>query len=205
MLWCDGLSETPATSARPVERRWPLRRPSSKQCWHRTGSDIGRRSLRACAGRRNRAERLLHVGVRRPPAIRLRGRQPSVHRYQRFSGAIRQVALDYCRRWASSSAGCLHRGSVHRRAASKLRTGGRIAFVVPAEIGHAPYATPLMEYLLANFGCVHVVAIREKIFPRLSETAGYCSPTTQVAARKVFGSRGSNGLLPAGCRRPCRS
>ena len=54
-------------------------------------------------------------------------------------------------------------------AASKLREGGRIAFVVPAEIGHAPYATPLVEYLVANFGSVHVVAIREKIFPRLAE------------------------------------
>ena len=44
-----------------------------------------------------------------------------------------------------------------------------MAFVVPAEIGHAPYAGPLMEYLVGNFGCVHLVAIRDKIFPRLSE------------------------------------
>ena len=48
-------------------------------------------------------------------------------------------------------------------AASKLRPGGRMAFVVPAEIGHAPYAGPLMEYLVGNFGSVHLVAIRDKI------------------------------------------
>ena len=44
-----------------------------------------------------------------------------------------------------------------------------MAFVVPAEIGHAPYAGPLMDYLIANFGSVHLIAIRDKIFPRLSE------------------------------------
>ena len=31
------------------------------------------------------------------------------------------------------------------------------------EIGHAPYAGPLMEYLVGNFGSVHLVAIRDKI------------------------------------------
>ena len=95
---------------------------------------------------------------------------PPFIRYQRFSGAIRQVALDYCRRLGVIFSGLSSSWAPFIvAAASKLRTGGRIAFVVPAEIGHAPYATPLMEYLLANFGCVHVVAIREKIFPRLSE------------------------------------
>jgi adenine-specific DNA-methyltransferase len=44
-----------------------------------------------------------------------------------------------------------------------------MAFVVPAEIGHAPYAGPLMDYLVANFGSVQLVAIKDKIFPRLSE------------------------------------
>lgn len=44
-----------------------------------------------------------------------------------------------------------------------------MAFVVPAEIGHAPYSAPLLEYLLRNFSTVHIVAVREKIFPDLSE------------------------------------
>ncbi len=95
---------------------------------------------------------------------------PPFIRYQRFNGAIRRAALDYCR-----GAGVIFSGLSSSwapfivAAASKLRAGGRIAFVVPAEIGHAPYAAPLIEYLLAHFGYVHVVAIREKIFPRLSE------------------------------------
>ena len=95
---------------------------------------------------------------------------PPFIRYQRFSGTIRQAALDYCRRVGVIFSGLSSSWAPFIvAAASKLRAGGRIAFVVPAEIGHAPYATPLMEYLLANFGCVHVVAIREKIFPRLAE------------------------------------
>ena len=95
---------------------------------------------------------------------------PPFIRYQRFCGATRQAALDYCRRLGVIFSGLSSSWAPFIvAAASKLRAGGRIAFVVPAEIGHAPYATPLMDYLLANFGSVHVVAIREKIFPRLAE------------------------------------
>jgi hypothetical protein len=54
-------------------------------------------------------------------------------------------------------------------AASLLSPGGRIAFVVPAEIGHAPYAAPLLDYLVQHFGVVQIVAVREKIFPEISE------------------------------------
>ena len=44
-----------------------------------------------------------------------------------------------------------------------------MAFVVPSAIGHAPYAGPLLEYLVAHFKSVFVVAVRRKLFPRLSE------------------------------------
>ena len=53
--------------------------------------------------------------------------------------------------------------------ASLLRRGGRMAFVVPASIGHAPHAAPLVDYLVANFDAVRIVPIREKLFPHLSE------------------------------------
>jgi adenine-specific DNA-methyltransferase len=39
-----------------------------------------------------------------------------------------------------------------------------MAFVVPAEIGHAPYAAPLLEYLVGRFSIVHIVAVRENGF-----------------------------------------
>jgi hypothetical protein len=44
-----------------------------------------------------------------------------------------------------------------------------MSFVVPAEIGHAPYAAPLIEWLCGHFAHVQVVAVREKLFPELSE------------------------------------
>jgi adenine-specific DNA-methyltransferase len=43
-----------------------------------------------------------------------------------------------------------------------------MAFVVPAEIGHAPYAAPLLEFLVRRFAVVHVVACRRKLFPELA-------------------------------------
>ena len=43
-----------------------------------------------------------------------------------------------------------------------------MAFVVPAEIGHAPYARLVLEHLLDSFGHVHVIAIRRKLYPSLS-------------------------------------
>ena len=95
---------------------------------------------------------------------------PPFIRYQRFAGATRRAALDHCRCLGVVFSGLSSSWAPFIvAAASKLRRGGRMAFVVPAEIGHAPYAGPLMEYLVANFGCVHLVAIRDKIFPRLSE------------------------------------
>ena len=95
---------------------------------------------------------------------------PPFIRYQRFTGATRRAALDYCRRLGVTFSGLSSSWAPFIvAAASKLRPGGRIAFVVPAEIGHAPYAMPLLDYLVGNFGAVHVVAIKEKMFPRLSE------------------------------------
>ncbi|MGD0896234.1 MAG: hypothetical protein ABR915_00275 [Thermoguttaceae bacterium] len=44
-----------------------------------------------------------------------------------------------------------------------------MAFVVPAEIGHAPYARPVLKFLAAKFDWVQVIAIRRKLFPELSE------------------------------------
>lgn len=124
---------------------------------------------------------------------------PPFIRYQHFTGAIRQAALDYCRRLGVSFSGLSSSWAPFIvAAASKLRVGGRIAFVVPAEIGHAPYATPLVNYLLVNFGSVHVVAIREKIFPRLSEdcwllfaeNAGCRANGIRLSKLERFDSRG---------------
>lgn len=95
---------------------------------------------------------------------------PPFIRYQHFKGAIRSRALKLCEREGARFTGLTSSWAPFLVAtASLLKPGGRMAFVVPAEIGHAPYATPLMEYLVRHFSTVQVVAIREKLFPLLSE------------------------------------
>ncbi|WP_205964812.1 Eco57I restriction-modification methylase domain-containing protein [Ramlibacter agri] len=95
---------------------------------------------------------------------------PPFIRYQTFKGELRDRALAFCSRLGVRFSGLASSWAPFLVAtAALLRRGGRMAFVVPAEIGHAPYSAPLLEYLLANFAVVHIVAIREKLFPELSE------------------------------------
>jgi len=112
---------------------------------------------------------------------------PPFIRYQHFNGQIRRRALDICGRHGAAFTGLTSSWAPFIvAAAALLNPGGRMAFVVPAEIGHAPYAAPLLEYLIANFETVHVIAVREKLFPRLSEdcwllyTDGFGARTSEI-------------------------
>lgn len=112
---------------------------------------------------------------------------PPFVRYQRFSGETRKRALELCAREGARFSGLTSSWAPFLvAAASLLQPGGRMAFVVPAEIGHAPYATPLLDYLVAHFRTVHVIAVREKLFPELSEdcwllyTDGFGGRTNEI-------------------------
>ncbi len=95
---------------------------------------------------------------------------PPFIRYQRFTGSVRKAALSLCERLGASFSSLTSSWAPFLvAAASLLRPGGRFAFVVPAEIGHAPYAVPLLEYLTGHFDHVQIVPVQEKIFPDLSE------------------------------------
>lgn len=95
---------------------------------------------------------------------------PPFIRYQTFKGASRTRALDLCASLGASFSALTSSWAPFLVAtAGLLKSGGRMAFVVPAEIGHAPYAAPLIEHLVGNFAAVQVVAVREKLFPDLSE------------------------------------
>ena len=95
---------------------------------------------------------------------------PPFIRYQLFAGEIRERALALCASLGAQFSALASSWPLFLVAtAHLLRPGGRMAFVVPAEIGHAPYSAPLIKYLAKNFGHLHVIAIRKKIFPRLSE------------------------------------
>ena len=113
---------------------------------------------------------------------------PPFIRYQRFAGEVRARALHLCNLLgAEFSALTSSWAPFLVAAASVLKPGGRLAFVVPAEIGHAPYAAPLIRYLLSHFADVRIIAVREKIFSELSEDVW-------LLYADGFGNR-SDGLL----------
>lgn len=95
---------------------------------------------------------------------------PPFIRYQSFKGEVRERAQALCAKLGADFSGLSSSWPPFLvAAASLLKRGGRMAFVVPAEIGHAPYSAPLLEYLLDHFSTVHVIAVRDKLFPDLSE------------------------------------
>jgi adenine-specific DNA methylase len=95
---------------------------------------------------------------------------PPFIRYQTFKGPVRERALNLCAKLGVAFSGLASSWAPYLVAtASLLRPGGRMSFVVPAEIGHAPYASPLLEYLVDHFETVQIVAVRDKLFPDLSE------------------------------------
>jgi adenine-specific DNA-methyltransferase len=95
---------------------------------------------------------------------------PPFIRYQRFAGKVRESALALCARHGAEFSSLSSSWAPFIVAtATLLHHGGRMAFVVPAEIGHAPYAAPVLEYLIKSFDRVQVVAVRNKLFPDLSE------------------------------------
>ncbi len=95
---------------------------------------------------------------------------PPFIRYQNFNGSLRQQALELSAvQGAKFSALTSSWAPFVVVAANLLKPGGRMAFVVPAEIGHATYSAPLLRCLVEHFERVVIVAIKEKIFPNLSE------------------------------------
>lgn len=107
---------------------------------------------------------------------------PPFIRYQTFRGEDRARAFRLCADLGVEFSGLTASWAPFLVAtAGLLRPGGRMAFVVPAAIGHAPYAAPLLEYLVGNFAAVRVVAIRENCFLNFRRTAGCSMPAVTAA------------------------
>ena len=95
---------------------------------------------------------------------------PPFIRYHRFRGTVRTRALEYCKTQGVRLSGlCSSWAPFVVGGASLLDAGGRLGLVVPAEIGHAVYARQVVRYLLSSFERVEIIAVREKLFPDLSE------------------------------------
>jgi adenine-specific DNA-methyltransferase len=99
---------------------------------------------------------------------------PPFIRYHDFAGETRERALKLTSQFGVRFSQLTSSWAPFLAASAfLLKAGGRMAFVVPAEIGHATYALPLLTALMDNFEKVHVIAIKEKLFPRLSEDAWF--------------------------------
>ena len=160
---------------------------------HRNSFGVERDAAAAGAAKERAPDALVHEGdffawaAHTGERFECAAGNPPFIRYQTFKGEMRARALRLC-----ASLGAVFSGLTSSwapflvAAAGLLRPGGRMAFVVPAEIGHASYAAPLLDYLAARFDTVHVVAIREKIFPHLSEdcwllhTEGFGGATSEI-------------------------
>ncbi len=95
---------------------------------------------------------------------------PPFIRYHRFTGSNRDKAL---RRAASEGVALSRLTSswapfvVH--CAALVKPGGRLALVLPMEIGHASYARPVVAALARQFGRLTFLTFRTRLFPDLSE------------------------------------
>ncbi|MCG3197027.1 MAG: Modification methylase Eco57IB [bacterium] len=112
---------------------------------------------------------------------------PPFIRYQRFRGQVREAARRLCERQGAFFSSLSSSWAPFLVAtASLLKPGGRMAFVIPAEIGHAPYAAPILEFMVKRFECLQVIALREKLFPDLAEDCwflyaeGYGGSTDEI-------------------------
>jgi adenine-specific DNA-methyltransferase len=113
---------------------------------------------------------------------------PPFIRYQQFAGDARRRALEFCHGVGVPLSALSSSWAPFLVAAvSLLRSGGRAAFVVPAEIGHASYVAPLMKFLCCSFRKVHLIAIRQTVFTRLSQDVwllyadGYGGTTSHIS------------------------
>jgi adenine-specific DNA-methyltransferase len=110
------------------------------------------------------------VGPERLEAVDVIVGNPPFIRYQRFTGEVRQRALA---RAAEQGLKLSELSSswlpflVH--SIRFVRRGGRIAMVIPFEIGHAAYALPVLRHLSQIFERVTFLTFRKKLFPDLSE------------------------------------
>jgi adenine-specific DNA methylase len=95
---------------------------------------------------------------------------PPFVRYQRFKGEARIRALNRAAeqgvdlpKLSSSWAPFV----VH--SAAMLERHGRLAMVLPMELGYAAYARPVLAYLARNFSRLHILAFERSLFPKINE------------------------------------
>jgi len=137
-----------------------------------SGMDIHRPSARTARDRLRDRGVKVRVGVgdflasRPAPTVDAVIGNPPYIRFHDFSGPARTIAIEAALRQgvrlsklASSWAAFVVHGAAY------LRPGGRLAFVLPAELLAANYASDVRRFLLERFSSVHLILFEEQVFP----------------------------------------
>lgn len=138
------------------------------------GIDIDQRAIQVAGSRHSRlrliAADFFSIARTDIPRFSVIIGNPPFIRYQTFNGANGLHGLARAKeagvhlpKLSSSWAPFL----VH--ATTFLNPGGRLAMVVPAELGHAQYAREVLELLTRSFASIRLAIFRKKLFPELSE------------------------------------
>ncbi len=139
------------------------------------GVDVSEDALRQSRQRVRNARLILsdffQIAPRSLPAFDCIVGNPPYIRYQTFNGdpasKAHQRAIEagvQLPRLASSWAPFL----VH--ATHFLRRGGRLAMVVPSELGHAMYAREVLKHLLQHFRTIEIEMFKDKLFGGLGQS-----------------------------------
>ncbi len=93
---------------------------------------------------------------------------PPFIRYQQFKGKAREQALACAQEQdvtLSSLASSWAAFLIH--SAAFLKAEGRLAMVLPMELGHAAYARPVLDFLYRSFGKITLLTFQERLFPQI--------------------------------------
>ena len=104
-----------------------------------------------------------------PPLDAVVGNPPFI-RYQRFSGNNRRLALRQVEKQGLTLNKLVSSWTpflIH--SCTLLKRGGRLAMVIPVEIGHAAYARPVLTFIVENFERTTLLTFKERLFPTLNQ------------------------------------
>lgn len=126
---------------------------------------------------------------------------PPYIRFQDFAGDQRARARAAALRGGVALSGLASAWAAFTvHAALHLAPGGRLGFVLPAELLAANYASPVRSFLLERFAKVELVLFEQRVFPEAETEAvllladGYGSSTKSVTVRQATNAAGLANL-----------
>ncbi|OUE10439.1 Modification methylase Eco57IB [Clavibacter michiganensis] len=129
---------------------------------------------------------------------------PPYIRFQDFSGDARAKARAAALRGGVALSGLASSWAAFTvHGALSLKSGGRLGYVLPAELLHANYAAPVRRFLFENFAQVDLVLFEERVFPEAETEAlllladGYGGSTDHARIRQVTDASALTLDMPA--------